>query len=181
MNRLLYIQFLQPLEKGESASLDIYYRGALPPPPPTSSAPRRPRRIRRVNFIDDGDLYTPSAGWYPAMSEGIISFPVSDQPPSPLRLRGQRRACRSGGSRRGPPGSVAGKSAAGFLFSRRKPVKGWPLSSGRFREAAVDEDPSPPPINVLVSENVRSLRGTLAGEAREIVRFYEETFGALPL
>ena len=23
-----------------------------------------------ANFLNDGDLYTPSAGWYPAMAEG---------------------------------------------------------------------------------------------------------------
>ncbi|HPN16273.1 MAG TPA: M1 family aminopeptidase [Candidatus Aminicenantes bacterium] len=182
VNRLLYIRFLQPLEKGESASLDIYYRGALPPPPPTSDAAAAYGGFAGANFIDDGDLYTPSAGWYPAMSEGdyfLSRFRISLPP---------RYVCVANGELAGVEEVDEVRRVLSLekignrisVFETRKPVKGLAFIVGRFREDAVDEDPSPPPINVLVSENVRSLRGTLAGEARAIVRFYEETFGPFP-
>ncbi len=184
-HRLLYVRFLQPLEKGETAALDVYYRGALQPPPPTSDvltggAPFGP--FGAADFREDGDLYTPSAAWYPAFAEGdyfLSRFRIS-LPPGYL--------CVANGELVGEEeidevGRVLSLEKIGnriFCFETRKPVKGLSFIVGRFREAAADIEPPPPPIKVLVSEKVRNLPGTMVEEARAVVRLYENIFGPYP-
>jgi len=182
---LLYVRFLQPLEKGERAAFDIYYRGALQPPPPTTD-------IVSANIYDimfsggsarqDGDLYTQSAAWYPATSDGdyfLSRFRIS-LPPGYLcvangELVGEEKVDEV---RRVLSLEKIGNRI--FVFETRNPVKNLSFIVGRFRETGADVASTPPPIKVLASENTRSPSGSVASEARAIVNLYEKIFGPYP-
>jgi len=185
IHRFLYVRFLEPLEKGQTAAIDVYYRGALRPPPPTSDILPGSQLFDSFGgpgLYEDGSLYTSSAAWYPAFSNGdyfLSRFRIS-LPPGYL--------CVANGELVGEETidevrRVLSLEKIGnriFVFETRKPVKNLAFIVGRFREAAADIAVFAVPIKVLVSQNVRYLPGNIAGEARAIVRLYEKIFGPFP-
>lgn len=164
---LLYVRFLQPLEKGQTEVFDVFYRGSLQPPPPTPaggwSGP--PPGM-------DGLLYTRAMNWYPSVfaEDYFLSRLRISLPPG--------YACVANGALAGREHSAATGGPA-YIFETFKPVKGLAFFAGEFLETARDDEEFPP-VSVLVSDNIRSSRRDLPAEARDIVRFYTRIFGPYP-
>jgi hypothetical protein len=185
IHRLLYVRFLQPLEKGQTTALDVYYRGVLQPPPPTSDILSESGffgPFGGVGSREDGDLYTSSAAWYPTSAEGdyfLSRFRISLPPDYFCVANGEL----VGEEKIDEVRRVLSLEKIGnriFVFDTRKPVKSLAFIVGRFREVATDIDPSGPSIKIIVSENARNVPGNMAEEARAIVRLYEKIFGPYP-
>jgi len=168
---LLYVRFLQPLEKDQKVVFDVFYRGALEPPPPTSEILASSRWRGQLPGTD-GLMYGRAASWYPTLFEEDYFF-------SRLRISLPLGfECIANGALISKE-SLADTGGSSYVFETWKPVKGLAFFAGGFREEAKDDDAFPP-ISVFISEKLRSSRRDLLADAREIVRFYAKIFGPYP-
>jgi hypothetical protein len=68
----VYIYFLQPYARGQTATMEIYYRGKIEPPPVSTDVIRTSQITERISFSNlrlDTLLYSRSSYWYPAPDE----------------------------------------------------------------------------------------------------------------
>ncbi|MHB8054391.1 MAG: M1 family metallopeptidase [Candidatus Aminicenantales bacterium] len=168
---LLYVRFLQALEKGQKVAVDVYYRGALAPPPPTSELSIAGRWSGPLSG-DDGFLYGRAAAWYPASfdEDYFLSRLQITLPPD-------FGCVASGALVSEETTDKAGRRA--FVFETWKAIKSLAFFVGRIQASAKDDNAFPP-ITFFISDNLRNSRRDLIKDAREIVRFYAKIFGPFP-
>ncbi len=168
---ILYVQFLEPLEKGGKLSVDVYSRGTLEPPAPTSEITIS-GRWGLSSPANDGFLYGPAASWYPTATEEDYFF-------SRLRigLPSDYKCVANGAFVREETSEKTGGRT--FVFETWKPVKTLAFFVGRFEESAKDENIFPP-ITYFISDSIRNSRRDIIGDAREIVKIYARIFGPYP-
>ncbi|MBN2200087.1 MAG: hypothetical protein JW747_09605 [Candidatus Aminicenantes bacterium] len=180
---LLYVYLLEPAVRDTPFSLEIFYRGNLPPPRPTADVLALAQVSETFVLIPpkyESSLYSRSAAWYPAPTEEDF-FTARQKiivPPEHLCVANGRLVERSTLS--GSP-SVVGLDKAGhavYVYETRKPVKYLSFIIGDFREE--EKSPGPPPLRYIVSADVFPMKKVSTVLAREILAFYERLFGPYP-
>ncbi|MBN1939962.1 MAG: hypothetical protein JW843_10270, partial [Candidatus Aminicenantes bacterium] len=182
----LTIALPEPLDKGQAATVEVFYRGVLQPPVQTADI------LQVIPYMGtsndalpefDSYLYSQSASWYPSTGE-------TDYFQSRLRLSV-------------PP--LYSTVACGELvreetieevnrvltlekignrlstFETGKPVKYLAFIVGAFKRPVDENGPGGnPPLRLFVSEDVRIVRRSMLEEARSILDVYETLFGPFP-
>jgi hypothetical protein len=183
--QLLYIFLLQPLEKGQQASVEVFYRGALEPPIQTTDVISGGQFDSQISLIPpnyDSYLYSRSALWYPAPSE-------QDYFHSRLRISiPPDYVCVANGELTeevmvDEVGRVFTLEKIGnriSIFESRKPLKYLSFIVGKFNRTYTENPAGSPLLRIHVSEDVRGTRKNALEDARAIINVYESVFGPFP-
>lgn len=189
LRETLYVYFIHSPPKNKPYSIDVFYRGKLMPPVEISDAVADPQIIRRgdpgrkLSVIDvkyETYLFSQRASWYPSPAESDyfqarvkISVPAEFQCISngemietfflnkTERVREEDEA-----------------ENAVFIFDVKYPVKYLSMIIGKFTN--VEEDHGSLPLQHFYSSGVLFEKKGLLREAKNIVEFFEEKFGAYP-
>ena len=186
---IFYVYFVHSPPKNKPYSIEVFYRGKLRPPVEISdvvAAPQVGRRediSRRHTYLDfkfETYLFSQQATWYPSPSESDyfqarlkISVPAEFQ-------------CISNGEMietffLNKTERVQEKDEAEnavFIFDVKYPVKYLTMIIGKFTN--VEEDNDSLPLQHFYSSGVLLEKKGLLREAKNIVQFFEEKFGAYP-
>jgi hypothetical protein len=184
LRSLLYVYLIDSVARGESLSLDVYYRGKLEPAEATtdvlSISQSAPTTFSLIPVIYDTYFYTHSSRWYPG---------AQDDDYFTARLRviiPPEYTCVAGGTlvSREPLNNVQtveGIEKVGrpvYTFDIKIPVKNLSFIAGRMtREETAASDPKGSFYSVS-SPYLRS-QGTWP-ISRDVLRFYQDYFGGFP-
>jgi len=184
LRQLLYVYFLRPVAKGQTASVEIFYRGSLEPPVQTADiVPGQfNESISLILPKYESYLYSQSALWYPAPAEDEyfqakirLIFPPDYTAVANGRLVEEGKI--NGGRR------VLSLEKVGNpyrIFATRVPVKYLSFIVGKFDKSYAANGTSSPSVQVLVSEDIRIQRKPLVDEVLSILAAYEPWFGTFP-
>jgi hypothetical protein len=182
IRQILYVHFLSPPAAGRPTSIEVIYRGRLPPVSPTTDIIGQTgfgERIR-VQPRYETFLYSHNSYWYPGPSE-------EDYFRARLKLSvPPEYSCVASGEivawgHRQDMGDVAAIEKAGnavYTFEARSPVKYLSFIVGKFDTKR--ERPLPVPIVTHVSSEVLDSRPAVVDQAADIVDFYGRAFGPYP-
>lgn len=189
LRETLYVYFVHSPPKNKPYSIEVFYRGKLRPPVEISDAVADPQITRRedagrkLSVIDvkfETYLFSQRASWYPSPSESDyfqarikISVPAEFQ-------------CISNGemietsflNKTERVQEEDGAESAVFIFDVKYPVKYLTFIIGKFTNVGEDHDSLP--LQHFFSSGVLLEKKGLLREAKNIVQFFEEKFGAYP-
>jgi hypothetical protein len=183
---LLYIHLLQPVPRGELSSIEVYYRGELPPPQQTTDVLIGPqaRDVNSVTFITpprmDTYLYSRAATWYPLTTDEdyfhsrlkvivppkyqVVSNGVLIETSSLDEVDGVQDLEKIG--------------RAVYVFKTGTPVKYLSFIVGQFdRPKGIENDV---PIMYYRTSEILPQGLDYGKEASRILDFYQEKFGRFP-
>ena len=181
--KLLYIYFLDPIQRDAAAAVDVYYRGVIEIPEISTdvvSGGQITEAIILPRF--ETYLYSQSSLWYPQPAEqdffqAQITFSV---PPGYFLLtngaflgEGTDESVRR----------IAALDKVGnkiFRYETKNPVKYLTFITGIFERQTGSGAPGRPEMSGYIASDVRNARRTLIDEARSILASYERWFGPYP-
>jgi hypothetical protein len=189
LRETLYIYFVHPPPKNKPYSVEIYYRGKLRPPAQLADVVAAPQIYRqddtgkKISIIDvkfETFLFSQRANWYPSPSENDyfkasikISIPASYQCISNGELIQKTLLNADGEVKAGDEAE-----SAAYNFEMRHPVKYLSFIVGKFTK--IEEDLNSLPLQHFYSSGVLLEKKGLLKKAEDILRFFEEKFGAYP-
>jgi len=190
LRETLYVYFIQPPPQNRPYAIEVYYRGKLEPPEQIADVVAAAQIYKwggrfgqNIVFLPpeyETYLFSQSAYWYPAPSENDyfqarlkISIPASFQCISNGELI--EETLWNGAEKVKEQDNA--KSAV-FIYQTTHPVKYLSFIVGKFTNAG--EDAGSVPIQHLYSSGINFSRKEILGEAKNIVRFYEDRFGPFP-
>jgi hypothetical protein len=182
LRRNLYVHFLVPPRQGETARVEIFYRGRIVPPTPSSDVIVQTAISERYRFQPryETRFFSHAGNWYPGPSEEdyfTARMTILVPPGYDVVANGEMVAAE----RRNGVGDVVDIEKAGSsvtTFESRRPVKYMSFIIGRFDRRR--EFPGRVPITMSVSSEVTDARFHFADRAREILDHYERSFGPFP-
>jgi hypothetical protein len=182
IRQLLYIHLVDPVSRGSTFNLEVYYRGRIEPPAATLDVLSLPqeRSYALVPFVYDSYFYTHSARWYPVpLDEDYFTARMRFIIPPEY-------ACVSNGLllsqtrfndiERVEAIEKAGRSV--FSYEIRNPVKYLSFLVGRLVKENDASSGLPGSLFLTPSVYVRP-RGVW-GMCRDILAFYQDLLGAFP-
>ena len=182
LRSFLYIYFLKSLGRGESAEVEVFYRGRMVPPIPSTDVIGQAGFNERYLFRPRYETYffSHAGHWYPGPTkQDYFMARLRILVPSEYRCVANGELVESG--RRDAMGDVVEIEKAGsavYAFETRHPVKHMSFIIGKFdrqRDVA-----GPVPITMFVSSEVMNAQFHLADKARDVVDFFERSFGPYP-
>jgi|GEM_PF-186664 len=183
VGRIIYVYLLEPVEKNERTTLEVFYRGRLEPPPQLTDTALGQRIKWEPSSIAnrfETFLFSQSAQWYPQ--------PVNDDfftarlkiivPPGYSAISNGVLVEKStlNGVQRVTEIDKIGSSC--LVYETKRPVKYLSFLVGKF--SLTQESSGPPPLAAYASSDVRSVAKNILGEAGRILEFYESRFGPFP-
>jgi hypothetical protein len=181
--KLFYVYFLDPVQRGATAAVEVYYRGVIEIPQISTDVVSGGQITESVILPRfETYLYSQSSLWYPAPAENDyfqarISFSV---PPGYFLLTNgafiEESTVES--IRR-----IAALDKVGnkiFRYETKNPVKYLTFITGVFERLAGSGGPGRPEISAHIASDVRIARRTLIDEARSILVSFERWFGPYP-
>jgi hypothetical protein len=179
----LYVYFLEPVPQDKTVSIEIYYRGKIEPPKVIDdvisgfqyefTAAQEP--LRYMTY-----LYSLSSYWYPHPPEGdYFTARAKIIIPSEYAVVSNGKLIEVS-SPREEEGAEKQQGAGGkaYEFESSKPLKYLSFIVGRFEKEEEAKDPFP--IHYMRTPETITPRWGLFDEARNILRFYGQRFGAFP-
>ncbi len=180
---MLYVYFVEPVDKDENAVIDVYYRGVLKPPPQLTDTVTSAQFNDSVILIPpqyDTYLISHSARWYPSPSDDdyftarlkIIVPPEYGCLSNGLlqeqgRLNGIQRVTE-----------IDKLGSVYSVFETKTPVKYLTFLVGKL--SLVEQAKDSPPLFSYVSSDLRFPRKNILEEVGKILEFYESRFGPFP-
>ncbi len=182
LRRNLYVHLLVPPRRGETAHVEIFYRGRIVPPAPSSDIIAQTVIGERYRFQPryETRFFSHAGNWYPGPT-GEDYFPARMTILVPPEYDVVASGEMVGAERRDGVGDVVDIEKAGSsvtTFETRRPVKYLAFIIGRFDRRR--EFPGRVPITMSVSSEVTNARFHFADRAREILDHYERSFGPFP-
>ncbi|MBM3310370.1 MAG: hypothetical protein FJY80_02565 [Candidatus Aminicenantes bacterium] len=182
--QLLYVYFLRPVEKGQTAAVEVFYRGPLEPPVQTTDVlpGQYSETISLILPKYESYLYSQSALWYPAPSEDeFFQARVRLIFPPGYVCVANGELVEEGTIEAGRRVLSLEKVGNPFrVFATRIPVKYLSFMVGKFDKNYGGNGPQRPPLQVFVSEDIRLQRKSILDEVRAILGAYEGWFGPYP-
>jgi len=183
LRQVIYIYFLKPPSRGQVSSIEVFYRGKIPPSPARSDMVLPIQTEQTIRFYQpqyETYLYTRSALWYPVSSEVDyftarlkIILPPGYKVVSNGKLTEQ--FLLEGLENINDVGKM-GNSV--YVFEALNPLKYLSFLVGKLD--LVQETSGPVPIKYFRSSYTRPDHWDLFSGARDIVRFFENVFGPFP-
>ncbi len=182
----LTVSLLQPLDKGQVAIFDVFYRGVLQPPVQTSDIVQVLPYMgmspdARPEF--DSYLYSQSASWYPSSGETdffLSRLRISVPPLYSCVAVGDfvKEEAIDEVNRVLTLEKIGNRLST---YETKTPIKYLAFIVGAFKRAVGDDEPGETvPIRLFVSEDIRIVRRSVIEEARSILKTYETIFGPFP-
>lgn len=183
LRQVIYIYFLKPPSRGQLSSIDVYYRGKIPPLLALSETILPLQSEQTIRFYQpqyETFLYTRSALWYPLTSEVDyftarlkIMLPPGYKVVSNGKLTEQYLL--DGLEDIDDVGKM-GNSV--FVFEAEKPLKYLSFLVGKLD--LIQERSDAVPLKYFRSSYTRPDHWDMFAGAEEILRFYEAVFGPYP-
>ncbi|MBN2266678.1 MAG: hypothetical protein JW775_12785 [Candidatus Aminicenantes bacterium] len=182
LRQILYVHFLSPPAMARPTTIEIIYRGRVPPVAPTADVVGQTGLNERIRVQPryESWLYSHNGYWYPGPSDEDYfraRLTVSVPPEYSCVASGEMVAW----GRREDLGDVAAIEKAGnavYTFDSSSPVKYISFIVGKFDTKR--ERPTPVPIATHVSSEVLDSRPALVDQAAGIIDFYSRAFGPYP-
>lgn len=180
---LLYIYFLEPVEKQKPHSLEVIYRGKLEPPVQVADVVAGPQFGEPAVFTPprfDTYLFSQSAHWYPApQGQDYFTARVRLIVPPEFTCIANGELVEKGRLNDIPRVTELEKVGSAYaVFETQIPVKYLSFLAGKLTR--VQEAESPLPMEYYVSDFFRFPRKTMLDDAGLILKFYEDKFGPFP-
>jgi len=174
---------LKPPVKGESAFIEVFYRGRMPPPMPSSDVIGQAGSGNRYVFRPRYEtyFYSHAGDWYPGPNEeDYFTARLKIVVPPGFKCVANGEMVGEGPRRNGMADAVEIEKAgsAVYTFETRQPVKYMSFIIGKFDRQK--DLPGPVPITMSVSSEIMDAQLQLADRARTILDFYEKSFGRYP-
>ena len=181
--RVLYVYFLEPLDKNVRTTIEVFYRGRLEPPAQLTDTVvgqryqevSEPLPVRFETF-----LFSQSAQWYPyPLTEDYFTARLKLIVPPPYSVIANGALVEKSvlnGVQRVTEIDKVGSSCS--IYETKRPVKYLSFLVGKL--SLTEESSGPLPLAHYASSDVRSLRKNLLDETRRILDFYESRFGPFP-
>jgi hypothetical protein len=179
----LYVYFIRPLPENKPYSIEIYYRGKLPPPEQKADVIAGPRSDKNLVYLaskSETYLFSRRTFWYPSPAS-------NDYFKARLRIIvPPEYQCISNGelvekSRLNAVERVEEIEKTGssvYIFETKYPVKYLSFLAGKFTK--VEEDLEPLPLKYFYSSGVSFQKKDLFEDAKNVIQFYESKFGPYP-
>jgi hypothetical protein len=159
---LLWIRLDRPLQPGETATLQLSYRGDL------------------IDRFDDFFFIKSSAAWYPRSLEGrsLATFDLTFHSPKGKTLASVGEQVES---------STVGQVTTSRWVSST-PMRNASFNLGFFKEYQIKEE-GIPPVTVLISEDVhrrlgglrqKNMKETVGADVAKSLRFFQHVYGEVP-
>jgi hypothetical protein len=182
VRQTLYVYFLSPPAAQAPTSIEIYYRGRVPPATPTTDVIGQAGSGEKIRVRPRYEtvFYTHAGFWYPGPA-GEDYFPARLTVMVPPEYRCVAVGNLVAQGREEDLNDVAALEKAGnavYTFVSRAPVKYLSFIVGKFmlkKERAL-----PVPISTHVSSEVLDSRPALVDQAADILDFYARAFGPYP-
>jgi hypothetical protein len=181
---LLYVYLLKPIERGDTATVEVLYRGSLEPMIQTADVlPMRQMTDSYALVMPRFDtyLYSQGSAWYPAPTEESFfqaSLRFSVPPDYTCIANGVLTEQGVFDSRR-----VSGLDKVGnslFHFETKVPVKYLSVLFGKLDRLPDSPAPAAVPLQVYTSSDIGSSRLWIADESRAILERFASWFGPYP-
>jgi hypothetical protein len=183
VGRVLYVYLLEPVPRGQTAAIDVFYRGRLEPPAQFQDALALGQQSQTVIVASpryETYFYSQAAVWYPAPSEDdFFTARLKIIVPPGYTAIANGRLLEKGtlnGLQRVTELDKVGSTYV--VYETADPVKYLSFIVGRL--SLQEEQADDPPISTYVASDVRWLRRNFLDDARRILAFYEEHFGPYP-
>jgi hypothetical protein len=183
LRKSLYIYFLRPPARGQSATVDIYYRGQIEPAALIADVVgpgQLDQNIRFGNIRLETLLYSRSSLWYPA-PDGVDFFTARVKfitPPSFQVISNGRLAEQYRLQNLEDVEDVGAMGNAVHVFEVERPVKYLSFVMGRITKR--EEEPGPVPLAYFRGSQTMGDSWDIFAGAREILDFYRSRFGEYP-
>lgn len=182
LRKYLYTYLLKPPVKGESAFIEVFYRGRMPPPMPSSDVIGQAGSGNRYVFRPRYEtyFYSHAGDWYPGPNEEDY-FTARLKIVVPPEFKCIANGEMVGEGRRNGMADAVEIEKAGsavYTFETRQPVKYMSFIIGKFDRQK--DLPGPVPITMSVSSEIMDAQLQFADRARIILDFYEKSFGRYP-
>jgi len=183
LRKVIYIHFLHPPKRGQTATIEVYYRGTLAPPQlysDTVTASGQESSIRLQPFRFDSLLYSRSAFWYPAPADqdyftARLKLII---PPQYIAVATGRLTERSRLSGLENVTDVEKIGNSVFVFTALNPVKYLSFVVGRM--SIIEEVTEGIPMRYYRSLNTRPDHWEIFDASRDILEYYQDLFGPYP-
>jgi len=183
LRKSLYIYFLQPPVRGQSSTVDIYYRGRIDPAALIADVVdtgQIDQTIRFGNIRLETLLYSRSALWYPSPDDvDYFTARVKIITPPSFQVISNGRLAEHYVLQNlqdvedvGPLGNVV------HVFEVERPVKYLSFVVGRLTKR--EEEPGPVPLTYYRGSQTTGDSWDIFSGAREILGFYQSLFGEFP-
>ena len=181
--KLLYVYFLDPVPRGQSAVVEILYRGKLKPPDQLTDVLSGGQQSEiRVFFSPKYQtyLFSQTALWYPSPSdEDYFTARIKIIIPPGYSAISNGLLIEQGKLNGVPEVTEIDKMGSSFfIFESKKPVKYLSFLVGRLN--LVQQKQGSPHLYSYHSSDVRFPRDELLDTAEDILHFYESRFGSFP-
>ena len=181
---LLYVYLVDPPLRGESAKIEVFYRGKLEPPEQLADVIPSPQTgfEEKISLppVYSSYLFSQSLFWYPSPPD-VDYFQVRLRIIVPPQFICIANGELKESGRLDEVMGVEGIDKMGnsiFTFETKNPVKYISFIVGKFTK--VEEDTHSLPIEIFISSNMRSQNRKLLEETRDILAFYQNLFGSFP-
>ncbi len=183
IGKLIYVYFLEPVQKDKAMTIEILYRGELPPPPQLTDTVSSGQYTDTVVFLEpryETFLFSQAAQWYPSPpDEDYFTARIKIIVPPQYSSIATGRLLETGTLNGMQKVTEIDKMGSAFaVFATRSPVKYLSFLVGKF--ALARKEANPVPLASYIASDVRWQRKNYLTEAGEILNFYESTFGAFP-
>ncbi len=183
---LLYVYFMRPVEKGTTASIEVFYRGVLEPPILTADVLPGGQLNYHILLSDpryETYLYSQSAFWYPAAPKDDY-FQAALRIVVPPGYSCVASGVPTGGGQVSSLSRVTALDKVGhpyYTFETRSPVKYLAFIVGKFTALQNGSGASSRiPINAFASNDLRGQRKNILEETKAVFAAFEEWFGPYP-
>jgi hypothetical protein len=182
VRKLLYVYFIVPPPSRAPTSIEIFYRGHMPPSAPTTDVIGQSGLGDKIRVRPryETAFYTHAGFWYPGPTEEDY-FPARLTVIVPPEYKCVATGELVSQGRREDLDDVAALETAGntvYTFVSRSPVKYLSFIVGKFIQKK--ERPGPVPISSQMSSEILDSRPGLVDQAADILDFYAAAFGAYP-
>jgi len=179
--RLVYIYLAEKVNRGESFQIQVFYRGRITPPPPTSDVlAQRPEVNILSSYDQDTFLFSQAADWYPApVREKYFTFRLRLVIPESYQCLASGQLIEKYSLKEAE--SISELESLGnsvFVYESQVPVKYISFFIGKLVRGKKIQDGIT--LEHYTTQNWRHIGEDLPFKARDIIRKYEEYFGAPP-
>ncbi len=183
LRETVYIYFLEPYARGQTAFMEIYYRGTIDPPPVSTDVIRTSQITERISFSNlrlNTLLYSRSSYWYPAPDEidyFTARIKIITPPDFKVISNGvlQNQYSLQNLENVEDVGTV-GNSV--HVFEAQKPVKYLSFVVGRL--SLREQTQEPVLLNYYRGSQTMPAGWDIFSGAREILEYFETLFGEFP-
>jgi hypothetical protein len=182
VRKLLYVYFIAPPPAQTPTSIEVFYRGHVPPAAPTTDVIGQSGLGDKIRVRPryETAFYTHAGFWYPGPSDEDY-FPARLTVIVPPEYKCVAIGELVAQGRRDDLDDVAALEIAGnavYTFVSRAPVKYLSFIVGKFIQKR--ERPGPVPISVQMSSEILDSRPAMVDQAADILDFFAGAFGAYP-